>query len=74
MTSTLRLVKTNIVALEDVRERQCLQAKVDFQPLDLGDHEIEDLISFLRSITSGDSVGGKFIKLQNVPSGLRVEQ
>ncbi|MFT4650100.1 MAG: cytochrome c peroxidase [Gammaproteobacteria bacterium] len=63
----------DFITFDDTRERQRLQAKIDIVPLSLSDDEIQSILSFLESLTGGDSVKGQFGKPESVPSGLGVD-
>ncbi len=67
------LASVDFVAFEDQRERQRLKSKIDIQPIDLDDIEVDALVAFLKSLTGTDSVKGRLGKPDTVPSGLAVD-
>ena len=67
------LSAVDFVSFEDLRERLRLRSKVDIQPLDLADKEVNALVAFLKSLTGTKSKTGRLGKPKSVPSGLPVD-
>ncbi|MGI9365958.1 MAG: cytochrome-c peroxidase [Rhizobiaceae bacterium] len=67
------LASIDFVSMQDKRERARLRSRVDIEPIDLNDTEINDLVSFLKSLTGTESVKGRLGKPISVPSGLPVD-
>jgi len=67
------LAAIDFVAMEDQRERQRLKSKIDIEPINLDDSEVDALVAFLKSLTGTESVKGRLGKPDTVPSGLKVD-
>ncbi|MEP0942953.1 MAG: cytochrome c peroxidase [Rhizobiaceae bacterium] len=67
------LSSIDFVSLQDKRERQRLRSKIDIQPVELEDAEVDALLAFLKSLTGTDSIKGRLGKPTSVPSGLKVD-
>ena len=67
------LERNDFLPFEDKRERARLAAKLDIDPVDLNDAEIEQLVAFLMSLTGTGSVEGRLGRPEKVPSGLEVD-
>ena len=67
------LAEIDFVAFQDKRELARLKAKVDIEPLDLGDEDVAALVAFLKSLTGTQSIKGRLGRPESVPSGLKVD-
>lgn len=63
----------DFVSFSDSRERTRLRSRVDIDPIELSDREVDDLIAFLNSLTGTTSAQGRLGKPSRVPSGLKVD-
>lgn len=66
------LAGSDFLPLDDTRERARLAARSDIAPFVLSDQEVEEIISFLQSLTGTKSVRGRLGVPETVPSGLEV--
>lgn len=67
------LEPTDFVVLSDRREVERMNAAIEIDPIDLSDEEVSDIVSFLKTLTGGNSVKGRLGKPEAVPSGLPVD-
>ncbi|GFE62965.1 cytochrome-c peroxidase [Litoreibacter roseus] len=58
---------------QDSREMARVRGKLDIEPRDLSDRDIEDLVAFMGSLTGRDSRHGRLGRPDIVPSGLKVD-
>ncbi len=63
----------DFVVLEDRLERERLKSRLDIEPIDLSKIEVDELISFIHSLTGTKSIWGKLGKPNKVPSGLPLD-
>ena len=63
----------DFVVLADRLERERLKSRLDIEPIDLGDEEVSDLVSFMHALTGKESIWGKLGRPNQVPSGLPVD-
>jgi len=63
----------DFISFKDNRERARLRAKVDIEPVNLGDTEVAALVAFLKSLTGTQSKKGRLGKPESVPSGLPID-
>ncbi len=67
------LSEIDFVIQSDSREMARVAQAIDITPVDLRDDEVGDLISFLKTLTGGDSRYGRLGRPETVPSGLKVD-
>ena len=67
------LQPVDFVAFEDARERLRLRSKIDIEPRDLPDADVDALVAFVKSLTGTNSTRGRLGKPKTVPSGLKVD-
>ena len=69
-----RLAKVDFLVFENTVEQASIIAANELEPVDLTDREVTDLIAFLRTLTDGKGLKGRFGAPQNVPSGLPLDE
>ncbi len=63
----------DFVTFSDKREQDRIISSIDIQPIDLSKIEIDQLVSFLESLTGRSGNHRPFGKPDRVPSGLSVD-
>lgn len=68
------LANVDFIAFSDRAERSRLSSKIDIEPKNLNDDEIQQLASFLKALTGSKSIEGRLGRPTHVPSGLPVDR
>ena len=67
------LEEIDFVTFSDKREQDRILASIDIQPIELNDKEIDQLVSFLKSLTGRSGNQRPLGKPDKVPSGLSID-
>ncbi len=67
------LAAIDFVIQSDSREMERVSQAIDIKPVNISDEEINDLVSFLKTLNGGDSRYGRLGRPKAVPSGLDVD-
>ena len=67
------LEQIDFVTFSDKREQDRIISSIDIKPIDLNDKEIDQLVSFLESLTGVSGNKRPLGKPKNVPSGLTID-
>ncbi|TCD16112.1 cytochrome-c peroxidase [Oricola cellulosilytica] len=68
-----RFAATDFVIWEDTREMARLRARVDIEPIELTDREVNALVAFLKGLSDPAALRGRLGKPEVVPSGLPID-
>ena len=63
----------DFVTFSDKREQDRILSSIDIQPIELNDKEIDELVSFLKSLTGRSGNQRPLGKPDKVPSGLSID-
>ena len=67
------LEKIDFVVFSDKREQKRLLSRIDINPVDITEDELNELVSFLNSLTGESKNNRPLGKPTSVPSGLIVD-
>jgi cytochrome c peroxidase len=67
------LEQIDFVTFSDKREQDRIISSIDIKPIDLNDKEIDQLVSFLESLTGVSGNKRPLGKPKKVPSGLTID-
>ena len=68
------LTEIDFLVWDDRFEMERFKNKIDIQPIDLSDYDIEDLVSFMHALTGQTSQKLRFGIPEKVPSGLPIDR
>lgn len=73
LPQSARFAVTDFVIWEDAREMARLRSRVDIEPVELADDDVDALVAFLHALSDEAALKGRLGKPKSVPSGLPVD-
>jgi len=67
------LEQIDFVTFSDKREQDRIISSIDIKPIDLSEKEVDQLVSFLKSLTGKNGNQRPLGKPEKVPSGLTID-
>ena len=67
------LAERDFLSLEDRSERSRLASRLDIDPVELDDGEVQKIVAFLNALTGTESTKGRLGRPDSVPSGLEID-